>query len=327
MPKSCRMWSLSIMIVVILVLFSGCVWPDPVPVPDTGQTGDYTATWGEDSDYTINPHSYTDLDNETVRDNVTGLEWVKDGNLIASRDPDFDQDETAGDGQVTLQHAHEYIALLNNEQYLDHSDWRLPTAKELSTLVDAGTWFPAIDTAFFPDTILANYWSSTLRCYRTRHAWRVCFYYGDVGYYDQDHYCYVRAVRGGQPEPRYHRYTYNADGTVTDMATGLMWQQATAPQAYTWEEALAYCEDLELAEYTDWRLPNRNELQTLADYDVRDPAIKALFFPDTVANNYWSSTTSAGRTDHAWNVDFYSGYVNFFNKADKNCVRAVRGGQ
>ena len=45
------------------------------PVPDTGQTGDYTATFGEDSDYTINAHSYTDLGNGIVRDNVTGLEW------------------------------------------------------------------------------------------------------------------------------------------------------------------------------------------------------------------------------------------------------------
>ena len=319
--------SLTIVLVVILVLFSGCIWPDSVPVPDTGQTGDYTATWGEDSDYTINPHSYTDLDNETVRDNVTGLEWVKDGNLIAARDPDFDQDETAGDGQVTWQHAREYIALLNNEQYLDHADWRLPTAKELATLVDAGTWLPAIDTTFFPDTLLANYWSSTLRCYGTGYAWKVCFYYGDVGYYDKAKCAYVRAVRGGQPEPRRHRYKYNADGTVTDMATGLMWQQATAPQTYTWEEALAYCEDLELAEYSDWRLPNRNELQTLVDYDDYDPAINTVFFADTVKAHYWSSTTSAGRTDHAWDVDFHSGYGNFFSKSDKSYVRAVRGGQ
>ena len=45
------------------------------PVPDTGQTQSYTNTFGEDPDYTINPHSYTDLGNGIVRDNVTGLEW------------------------------------------------------------------------------------------------------------------------------------------------------------------------------------------------------------------------------------------------------------
>ena len=45
------------------------------PVPDTGQTTSYTATFGEDSDYNINSRSYTDLGNGIVRDNVTGLEW------------------------------------------------------------------------------------------------------------------------------------------------------------------------------------------------------------------------------------------------------------
>ena len=73
------------------------------PVPDTGQTVSYTNIFGEDHDYTINPHSYTDLGNGIVRDNVTGLGWVKDGNLMATRDPGFDADGTAGDGVVTWQ--------------------------------------------------------------------------------------------------------------------------------------------------------------------------------------------------------------------------------
>ena len=51
-------------------------------IPDTGQTGDYTSTFGEDSDYTINPPSYTDNGNLTVTDNVTGLMWQQeDDNL------------------------------------------------------------------------------------------------------------------------------------------------------------------------------------------------------------------------------------------------------
>ena len=96
------------------------------PVPDTGQTGDYTATWGEDSDYSINPHSYTDLGNGIVRDNVTGLEWVQDGNLMATRDPGWDTDGTVGDGKVTWQHALDYVTNLNNENYLGYNDWACP---------------------------------------------------------------------------------------------------------------------------------------------------------------------------------------------------------
>ena len=87
-----------LMSLMVMTLFlATAAWA--APVPDTGQTGDYTATFGEDSDYTINPHSYTDLGNGIVRDNVTGLEWVQDENLMATRDPGFDTDGTAGDGR------------------------------------------------------------------------------------------------------------------------------------------------------------------------------------------------------------------------------------
>ena len=293
---------------VALVVSKGAVL-----VPDTGQTGDYTATWGEDADYTINPHSYTDLGTGIVRDNVTGLEWVQDGNLIASRNPDFDQDGTAGDGAVTWQHALEYVAQLNSDSYLGYSDWRLPTIRELSTFVDAGTWYPAIDATFFPATVASAmrvYWSSTTRVSHSDYALGVYFFNGSVGRVSKTDLHYVRAVRAGQPAPQNHLVD-NGDGTVTDTATGLMWQQATAPGRYTWEEALVYCENLELAEYTDWRLPNRNELQSLVDYDHTEPAIDASFFrlqwrPITgrllptqaiqAGHGSWLSTTAAWAT-------------------------------
>ena len=132
-----------------------------VPVPDTGQTKCYDNSvesscpvpgqpfYGQDAQYGINSQSYTDLGNGIVRDNVTGLEWVKDGNLMATRDPGFDTDGTSGDGAVTWQHALDYVAKLNNDDYLGHSDWRLPTIKELSTLVDSSRFNPSINTTYF----------------------------------------------------------------------------------------------------------------------------------------------------------------------------------
>ena len=90
----------------------------------------------------------------------------------------------------------------------------------------------------------------------------------------------------------------NGDGTVSDTTTGLMWQKATAPGTYTWQQALAYCENLVLPAggYSDWRLPDRNELQSLVDYSRYNPAINTTYFPNTVASYYWSSTTLAGYT-------------------------------
>ena len=115
--------------VMCLGLLAGAnAWAQTIHVLDTG----------DPNERVCNPKSYTDLGNGIVRDNVTGLEWVQDGNLIVTRNPAFDNDGTARDGRVTWQHALDYIALLNADEYLGHSDWRLPTIEELSTLVDAG---------------------------------------------------------------------------------------------------------------------------------------------------------------------------------------------
>ena len=75
----------------------------------------------------------------------------------------------------------------------------------------------------------------------------------------------------------------NGNGTVSDNATGLMWQQDTARDggnydAMTWEEALAYCEALNLGGLTDWRLPTIKELRSLVDYGEYNPAINKTFF-------------------------------------------------
>lgn len=117
----------------------------------------------------------------------------------------------------------------------------------------------------------------------------------------------------------------NNDGSVTDTATGLMWQQAEAGDM-TWEAALAYCETLQLASHDDWRLPNRNELQSIVDYETHSPSIDTEFFPEAVSA-YWSSTTSAYVTDYAWYVDFSLGRVYNNLKSNNMYVRAVRGGQ
>jgi hypothetical protein len=132
------------------------------------------------------------------------------------------------------------------------------------------------------------------------------------------------------------RYVDNGDGTVTDNCTGLMWQQATAPGAYTWTEALQYCDQLELGmnpetdeAYDDWRLPNVRELQSIVDYGRTDPAIAPVFRAGS--SPYWSSSTSEHNRTNAWHV--YSGYGNINStikannvddKGNPMYVRAVR---
>ena len=113
---------------------------------------------------------------------------------------------------------------------------------------------------------------------------------------------YARYVRG--PAYGQNQFMDNGDGTVSDLATGLMWTQQDSGKALNWEEALAYAEDLILAGHDDWRVPNAKELQYIVDY-TRSPdatgsaALAPVFQPSAITNEagqrdfpcYWTSTT------------------------------------
>jgi len=122
------------------------------------------------------------------------------------------------------------------------------------------------------------------------------------------------------------RYVDNGNGTVTDTSSSLIWQQATAPNTYNWDQAISYCRSLSFAGYTDWRLPTLDELKTLLDYTQAPPKINHMYFPDTVSSFYWSSTTDASSTYSAWGVDFLNGNVYIYYMNLSYYVRAVRGG-
>ena len=115
---------------------------------------------------------------------------------------------------------------------------------------------------------------------------------------------YFRMVRGNT-EYGQNTFVDNGDGTISDLATGLMWQKADDGYSRDWENALSYAEDLELAAYDDWRLPNAKELHSIVDYSrspqtTNSPAIDPLFecteiaYPDGTMGHYpfyWTSTT------------------------------------
>lgn len=139
------------------------------------------------------------------------------------------------------------------------------------------------------------------------------------------------------PDSRYHD---NADGTVTDLYTSLMWQRCSAGQSsddctggsgdiYTWDQALQYPQTLNsgigYAGYTDWRLPNTKELESLVEEACYSPAINATYFPNTLTSSYWSSSPKAYNSDEAWYVDFGYGRTYYFNRGPfGNRVRLVR---
>ena len=133
----------------------------------------------------------------------------------------------------------------------------------------------------------------------------------------------------------------NGDGTVTDTVTGLMWDQCSQGQSgsacatgaateMTWSAALTAVVTAINANYkghVDWRLPNKNELESLVDIAAA-PAIDSTAFPATWLNGpYWSSTTYTPNTAGVWVVEFYYGQLFFRGKAGSHAVRLVRSGQ
>ena len=129
--------------------------------------------------------NFTDNQNGTVTDNVTGLVWQQ-------------QDDGT---QPIWYHAIDYCEGLTLASL---TDWRLPNVKELESITDDSRNLPAIDITAFPNT-KDYYWSSSSYPYAMSvamgydAAYAVDFTYGGyVGYSDTWSFHYVRCVRGGQ---------------------------------------------------------------------------------------------------------------------------------
>ncbi len=235
---------------------------------------------GQDATYTGRQPRYDDNGDGTVSDLVTGLMWQRDFSRAAwAQAP----------------------ALAAAARTGGHGDWRVPTIKELYSVMDfsgatgsAGpsqTGAPAdarpyLNTAAFrfdyPRVgrfIDAQYISSTAYLGtvmgRDRAFFGVNFADGRIKGYPQDggpgnRQWYLRLVRGN-PDYGKNDFVDNKDGSITDRATGLTWSKADSGRGLDWTTALAWCEGLSLAGHDDWRLPNAKELHSIVDYS-RAPA-------------------------------------------------------
>ncbi len=147
---------------------------------------------------------FIDNGNQTITDQITGLTWTKDGNVMKTRDPDFDtggDQDTAGDGLVPWQRALDYIKKLNSENYLGFSDWRLPNIIEMESLIHAGQLLTTVwlNTQGFSNVQDEFYWSSTsiiVDAGNSHLAWLV-WPTGNIGSIFKDEWAVVWPVRSG----------------------------------------------------------------------------------------------------------------------------------
>lgn len=323
-------------------------------IVDTGQASSYNNTaaisapsagqpfYGQDAQCAGVQPSYTvSGDGFTVRDNRTGLTW--------QRSP-----ETTGDGsltaadKLTLAQALARPAALNAAAYGGFTDWRLPSIKELYSLIDfrgtdpsglsgsdTSALTPFIDTNAFRfaygDTasgeriIDSQYASSTLYVSTELEAelFGVNFADGRIKGYGlslggSDKTFFVQCVRGN-PSYGLNLFVDNGDQTVTDQATGLMWTKADSGAGMNWSNALAWVQARNVARHlghADWRLPNAKELQSIVDYTrspftTASPAIDPVFTCTAITNE-------KGQVDYPW---YWSGttHATYTGSGNSGC--------
>ena len=224
--------------------------PDlPYTIVDTGQDRCYgergEIAWprpgepyfGQDAQYVANPPRYKDNSDGTVTDLATGLVWQKD----------------PGEKKTFRQ----AVAGAPTCRLGGHQDWRLPTIKELYSLIlfsgtdpdprsaDAGRQRPFIDADVFifkygdpgkGERIIDSQYATSTRYVSTTMGgnptmFGVNFADGRIKGYPaeatrdrREKTYYVMYVRGN-PDYGKNDFHDNGDGTITDRATGLMWMQ------------------------------------------------------------------------------------------------------
>lgn len=279
---------------------------------------------GQDAEYIGTAPVYQVNGDGTVTDLNTGLMWAQDPGA-----------------KVTYPEAQ---ANADTFSLAGYDDWRLPSIKELYSLIDFngqdisgadnGTQYstPFIDDRYFSfyygdtsagDRAIDSQWVTSNIYESTVMNGDQCFF--GVNFADGRIKCYPTQrgkgyyaiyVRGDE----YGVNDFQDNGeTVSDKATGLVWQKGDSGYGMDWEQALNYCENLSLAGYDDWRLPNAKELQSIVDYtrspDTTDsPALNPIFDATQIVNEagqkdwamYWTGTTHANLQTGA-----YAAYISF----------------
>ena len=117
-----------------------------------------------------------------------------------------------------------------------------------------------------------------------------------------------------------------ASDVFSDSKTGLIWQDNSAAK-YTkkdWKGALSFCNELHLAGYDDWRLPNIKELIQILSTKPRDGGMKKGFKYVGASGYYWSSSADESNEEFAWMMNFKRGYEYINYKTYERHIRCVR---
>ena len=264
--------------------------------------------FGQDAQYIDNERVFTKsgtAPEEVVVDSMTGLKWQF----------------VSASGNFTYAEA---VAHCSGLTYNGETGWRLPNYKELASTLDFRYSVPVCDTAFCPGHSSFFWVAESVPGDDTR-AFLLYFYNADTRQFAKTSDGSAICVKGTPFDPS-GVLTSDGDATdpvVTDSLTKLSWSKVFPSTQKNFEEGLAYCEALDYASHTDWRVPNVNELMTLFSYSVTPQPAAAQFdyFP---AMWLLTSTTYDFQKNMSYAIYAGSGSVARRDKTSTTGIICVR---
>jgi plastocyanin len=288
----------------------------------------------------ISGSRYVMGDNGTITDLKTGLTWMRCplGQVW--------QGGVCSGSISSLVYAEAYT---QSSKYGD--GWRLPTARELSTLITHSSKEFSVNRVAFPWASTNDeipYWGLSIGLSGDG----VSAHLGSMGYIGPYNYGgpgHALLVKDGpstkqflSPDRPSSMYERLGTTVVLDKESGLMWATCSVGQTWSnedqrcngeatlfdWDDAISIKSTL--AGYTDWRVPSQKELLTLVDYTQHPTMLNQQFFPSSQNSSFWSGSEYTRNPNQAWSMNFYRYYYGMFygfveSKSNKHAVRLVRG--
>ena len=254
--------------------------------------------------------------NASVTDDFTGLMWEQQ---VSASTYFWNASAPVGSAQA-------YCASLTKGGY---NDWRLPTAKELVSIVDYTLNAPALNTSIFSGSLSNIFWTSTL----TVNGGAEILDFSNLGCSSNrtvNSHEMIHCVRG-YTQDLSERYTDENDNPLTvssyqvkDHLTNLIWQRNESAFMSRYN-APSYCQSLALGTGS-WRVPTIKELATLIDYTYYNPAINTTAFPNTSGNYFASSTGVENDVTHTniMLVDFLDGSIETSYNIGPTYIRCIQ---